>query len=229
MVAVNWIAIGGLLVDLVIISMIISNSFWGYRRGLTAVVFKLLVAVISLLVVLVLYKPVAASIIKNTTLDELLSTSIEEAIRGTTFADGEILEYQPSNVSDGVVELVNSFVREALDKAEADPVRYASKELAYLMIRVGTIFILYMIARFFLLFIRFAAELIANLPIIKTFNKSGGLIYGIIKGFVVAYAMLAIFSVISPLISEFGIISAIQDSHIGSAMYNNNIILNIIM
>ena len=64
----------------------------------------------------------------------------------------------------------NSFVREALDKAEADPVSYAAKELAYLMIRTGTIFILYMIARFFLLFIRFAAELIANLPFIKYYE-----------------------------------------------------------
>ena len=77
------------------------------------------------------------------------------------------------------------------------------------------------------LFIRFAAELIANLPIISLFNKSGGLIYGILKGFITAYLILAIFSLISPFISELGIISAIEDSRIGATMYNNNIILNI--
>lgn len=88
--------------------------------------------------------------------------------------------------------------------------------------------ILLIISRFFLLFIRFAAELIANLPFIKLFNKSGGLIYGLIKGFLVIYLILAVFSIISPLISSWGIIDAIQDSTLGSKMYNNNIIVNII-
>ncbi len=90
-------------------------------------------------------------------------------------------------------------------------------------------FILLILSRFFLLFIRFAAELLANLPFIKMFNKSGGLIYGIIKGFLVVYLILAVFSVISPLISSWGIISAIEDSTLGSKMYNNNFIVNLVI
>ena len=39
---INWVAFGGILVDLVIISILISNSYWGYRRGLVAVLFKIL-------------------------------------------------------------------------------------------------------------------------------------------------------------------------------------------
>lgn len=226
---INWIALGGILVDLVIISMIVSSSFWGYRRGLTAVVFKALVFVVSLLIVLVLYKPVSTSIINKTTLDEKIATSIEKSLLGTTLADGELLQYENPNVSAGVVELINSFVTEALDKAEINPVGYVSVQLSYFMIRIGTMLILFMVSRFFLLFIRFAAELIANLPIIKTFNKSGGLIYGIIKGFLTAYIILAVFSLISPIISDFGIIQAIQDSHIGSSMYNNNFIINFLI
>ena len=61
------------------------------------------------------------------------------------------------------------------------------------------------------------------------FNKSGGLIYGIIKGFLVIYAIFAILSVISPLISSWGVINAIEDSSLGSKMYNNNFILNILI
>ena len=68
---INWVAFGGILVDLVIISVIISNLYWGYRRGLVAVLFKILIFIISLLIVFVLYKPVSASIIKNTQLDEI--------------------------------------------------------------------------------------------------------------------------------------------------------------
>lgn len=229
MSAINLVAIGGIIVDLVIISMIISNAFWGYRKGLTAVVFKLLVSIVALLIVLVLYKPVATSIINKTSLDEKLSSSIEKNLTGIGFTDDVMVEFQNPFFSESITELINSFVNEALQKAETNAVTYASVQLAYFMIRIATLILLYMIIRFFLLFIRFAAELIANLPIIRLFNKSGGLIYGVLKGFVVAYFILAIFSLISPFISGFGIISAIQDSYIGSSMFNNNLILNIFM
>jgi hypothetical protein len=59
------------------------------------------------------------------------------------------------------------------------------------------------------------------------FNKSGGLIYGILKGFFMIYLILAVFSLISPIIYEYGIIQSILDSSLGSNMYNNNLILNV--
>ena len=225
---INLVAFGGILVDLIIISIIISNAFLGYRRGLVAVVFKVLVFIVSLLIMGVLYKPVSNSIIRKTTLDEKLKASIESSLSGTSLHDGELISPQKSNISEGIVKLINSFVTEALNKAEANVIGYVSEQLSYFMIRVGTMLLLFMISRFFLLFIRFAAELIANLPIIKMFNHSGGLIYGIIKGFILIYVILAILSIISPIISEIGIIRAIEDSTLGSRMYNDNIIINII-
>ncbi len=228
MAVINWVALGGILADLVLISIIISNAFWGYRKGLVSVVFKILTFIISLLIVFVLYKPVSNSIMNNTQLDEKLAMAIEKNLTGTTLEDGNLLEPSETNVSSNVVELINSFVEEALKKSEENAIKYVSESLAVIMIRVGTFLALFIISRFLLLFIKFAAELIANLPIIKMFNKSGGLIYGIIKGFLVAYFILAIFSLISPIISELGIIRAINDSMLASKLYNNNIILKII-
>lgn len=225
---INWVAFGGILVDLVIISIMISSIYWGYRRGLVAVVFKILIFVISLLIVFLLYKPVSNSIMANTQLDEKLAALIESNLAGTTLADGKLLEPSESNFSSAVVDLINDFVKEALQKNVPNAVTYVSVELSHFMIRVGTMLLLLIVSRFLLVFIRFASELLANLPFIKLFNKSGGLIYGVIKGFIVIYLILAVFSVISPLISSWGIIDAIQDSTIGKKMYNNNIIVNII-
>ena len=85
---INLVAFGGILVDLIIISIIISNAFLGYRRGLVAVVFKVLVFIVSLLIMGVLYKPVSNSIIRKTTLDEKLKASIESSLSGTSLHDG---------------------------------------------------------------------------------------------------------------------------------------------
>lgn len=226
---INWIAFGGILVDLVIISIIISTAYWGYRRGLVAVIFKILTFIISLIIVFLLYKPVANSIMANTELDEMLANSIKTNLSGTILTEqGEILQ-NSNSISNGVYELISSFVSEALHKNEIDPVGYVAINLAQFMIRVGTMFILFIISRFFLLFIRFAVELLANLPFIKMFNKSGGLIFGIIKGFFTIYLILAVFSLVSPLISSWGIISAIEDSTLGQFMYNHNIIINLLI
>ena len=228
MSVINWVAFGGILVDLVIISIIISNAFWGYRRGLVNVIFQALAFIVSLLIMFVLYKPVANTIMNATSLDETLSSAIASNLTGTTLEDGELLNAEQSNISTSVVNLINSFVTEALNKAETDIVAYASNQLAKVMIYTGTMLLLFIVSRTLLVFVRFVAELIGNLPIIKMFNKSGGLIFGVIKGFVIAYAILAILSALSPIISQIGIISAIQDSTLGSAMYNNNILLNLI-
>lgn len=226
---INWVAFGGILVDLVIVSIIISTAYWGYRRGLVAAIFKLLTFILSLIIVFLLYKPVSASIINNTELDEKLANAIKTSLSGTILtSDGHMIE-NSNSVSDGVYSLIESFVSEALKKSEIDPIGYVSINLAQFMIRVGTMLLLFMISRFFLLFIRFAAELLANLPFIKMFNKSGGLIFGIIKGFFTIYLILAVFSLISPLISTWGVIGAIEDSSLGSKMYDNNIIMNILI
>lgn len=227
MSAINWVAFGGILVDLVLISIVISNAFWGYRRGLVNVIFQVLAFIVSLLIMFVLYKPVANTIMKNTSLDERLTVAIASNLSGTTLADGNLIDAEQSNISTSVVNLINSFVTEALHKAETNVVGYVSGQLARMMIYTGTMLALFIISRTLLVIVRFVAELIGNLPIIKMFNKSGGLIFGVIKGFVIAYAILAVLSVISPLISQIGIISAIQDSTFGSAMYNNNILLKL--
>ncbi len=227
---INWIAFGGVLVDLVIISIIISNTFWGYRRGLVGVMFKILVFVVSLIIMFVLYKPMSNAIISKTQIDEWLAEKIAQNIQGTTLADGELLEYneETTAMSEGVVNVLNSFVSEALDKSVTNVVEYVSTNIAVGMIRIGSMLILLMLLRFLLLFIRFAAELVGSLPIIKTFNKSGGLIYGILKGFLTVYIILAVFAVASPIIQNWGVIDSIQDSTLGSKMYNNNVITNII-
>ena len=68
-----------------------------------------------------------------------------------------------------------------------------------------------------------------NSVLYQELREKRGLIYGILKGFLTIYLILAVFSVISPLITNWGITSAIQDSSFGSKMYNNNIILNLII
>ena len=210
---INWVAFGGILVDLVIISIIASHAFWGYRRGLVGVIFKILTFLISILIMFVLYKPVSNTIMEHTKLDEWLSSKIAQNIQGTSLENGELMQYDNSN--SGVSKVV-------IDEG------YVSDNIAIQMVRIGTMLCLFIVSRFFLLFIRFIAEVLANLPIIRMFNRSGGLIYGVIKGFLITYVILGLFSIASPLIANWGVLDAIQDSTLGNKMYNDNVIIKFI-
>lgn len=229
---INWVAFGGVLVDLVIISIIASNAFWGYRRGLVGVIFKILTFIISLLIMFVLYKPVSNTIMEHTKIDEWLSQKIYENLEGTTLGDGQLLDYSDTgsnnNVSKAILDEVNSFVQEGLRKSTGNIIAYVADNVSVQMVRIGTMLLLFIVSRFLLLFVRFIAEVLASLPIIKMFNRSGGLVYGVVKGFLVAYVILAVFSIASPFISTWGVLDAIQDSTLGSKMYNDNVVIDLL-
>ncbi len=223
------LSLGGIIVDLIILFIITSSTYLGYRKGLVGVIFKLCVFIVSILIVLALYKPVSNAIITNTQIDEKIASAIQNSLSNTSLANNEALTTSNTNLSEGIVNLINSLLSDALAKAQdSNALVYISTELAYAFIRFGSMVIIFVVAKFALLLVRFIADILASLPIISTFNKSGGLIYGILKGMITVYIILAIFSLISPIINSWGIIGYISDSLIGSKMYNHNIIINLI-
>ena len=66
---------------------------------------------------------------------------------------------------------------------------------------------------------------VTKLPIIKQVDKTGGIIYGLVEGIVIVYVVLAVISLLSVVISNNVVATAVEDSYIGSLLYNNNIIL----
>ena len=145
MEAVNWTQWGGLLVDLVIISIFISHIFWGYRRGLVNIMFSVLSFIVALIIMFVLYKPVANMIMTKTQLDENLTAAIEANLSGTTLADGELLKVEQSNISESLVEQINKYASAAIEEGKANVISYISVRIARMMIYTGTMLLLFII------------------------------------------------------------------------------------
>ncbi|MGN1299383.1 MAG: CvpA family protein [Candidatus Scatovivens sp.] len=226
---INWVSISSIIVDLVILSILISCTYWGHRKGLTSVIFKILTFIISIIIVFILYKPVANFVMEKTQIDEWLNVRIAETLNGTKVADGELIKEEETNLSKTVVQVINSLVKESINNAKESAVTYVAGRLSCFMISVLTMIFLLIITKILLGFIKGVAELIAKLPIIRILDKSGGLVYGFIKGIIIIYLILAVLSILSPLISDSRILNAINDSNIGSRLYNNNILLKLVI
>lgn len=210
-----------IIVDLVIVAIMAICIIIGYVRGLTGSLIKILSFVLSIIIASILFIPVSNLIIDNTEIDENIETSIRNMI-----IDQET-ENEEENMPDTITNYIGQKIEQASDDAKETIVDSTARDVTLTIVKAGTWILLFIIARILLIFLRFITSLIAKLPVIKQFDKLGGIIYGILEGLIIIYLVLAIISFISPMISS-DFTNAIDESFIGSMMYNNNLLLKII-
>lgn len=196
------------LIDLILIAIIALFTFIGYKRGLIKVAFGLVSFILAIVISVILYKPVSSFIINYTPLDDTIEATIAERLDSTDITNEE---------TNNIVSNYYSNIKNTATVAVADSI---SKTI----INVGCMIIVFIISKIILLFFKFTGDLIAKLPLIKQFNSAGGFIYGLFKGFIIIYLLLAVLAIISPVIDINNIIKIINSSIITNIMYNNNII-----
>lgn len=205
-----------MIVDLIIIFVIALFTFIGYKQGLIKAAIKIASFFIAIIVALVLFKPVSTLIINNTTIDDKIENAIESKIY---IAPEErpltVLQYP-------------DYMPKALRELYYSESSAFAKTLTTKLIEICTILILYIVARIVLKFISALATLIEKIPILKQFNKLGGTVYGLVKGVLIVYVILAIIYLASPLLKE-NTAEKIEETKLTKMMYNNNLITKIML
>ena len=208
-----------IIVDLVILAIFIICIIIGYVRGLTGSLIKILSFVLSIVIAFILFVPISNLIINNTQIDDNLEQSIREMIIGNNEEEQKMPE--------AITDYIQQQVENASDSAKEAIADNTAHEVALTIVKAGTWIALFIIARILLIFLRFITSLIAKLPVIKQFDKLGGIIYGVLEGLIIVYVLLAIISFVAPMINNT-LVNAIDESFVGSMMYNNNLLLKII-
>src|SRR5699024_854981 len=136
------------------------------------------------------FVPISSFVIDNTEFDDNIRNAIVN-----NFNTEEETENGDSN-------FITSYIDEQIDEAKGKTLDVVSIEISELCIK-GIVFIsLFIIARIVLIFVKAIANLIAKLPILSQFNKLGGIIFGLLKGFVITYGLLAILLLVSPMFND---------------------------
>ena len=208
------------IIDLVILGIVLLCLIIGYIRGLTGALIKILSFILSIVIAFILFVPISNLIINNTQIDENLEQSIREMI----IKDNN---EQEEKMPEAITEYISNKIEQASDSAKEIVVDNTAREVSTTIIKAGTWIGLFIIARILLIVLSFITSLIAKLPVIKQFDKAGGIIYGLLEGLIIVYVILAIISFIAPMLSG-NLIDSINQSYIGNIMYNNNILLKII-
>lgn len=88
----------GVIVDLIIIAIVALSTYLAYKKGLVALAIKLCAVVISIVITLLLYKPVSNLIINTTSIDETIQNAILEK------ATDVIRQEEESDLSNEVID-----------------------------------------------------------------------------------------------------------------------------
>ena len=197
----------GFVIDLIIIAIIVLSTYLAYRKGLVALAIQLCAIIISIVVTLVLYKPISNFIINTTNIDETIKNSIIE--KAFEKADKD------NKQEDITTTLVKNTEKNAIEQTATD--------LSIQIINIGVIIILYFGIKIALKFVTILADKVASLPIINRFNKAGGLFFGLIRGFVIVYACLLLIGFIGKIDASNYLHENVEKSSIGKMMYENNV------
>lgn len=216
-----------MIVDLVIIGIIALCIIVGYIKGLTGSLIKIVSFALSLVVAFVLFVPVSNFIINNTPLDNNLEKSIRELVLHVEQTKNEPQTEEQKNVPIVITNYISQKIEEAANEAKENIVNSTARDVTETIVKAGTWIALFIIARIAFILLKFVTALIAKLPVIKQCDKLGGIVYGLLKGLVITYVALAIISFVTPM-TNGELSERINESHIGSFMYNHNLLLNII-
>lgn len=217
------------VVDLVIIAILALCILLGYKRGLTRSLIKILSFVLALIIALILFKPVSDFVINNTQIDDKIKDSVVQIfINEESNNSDNKKDKEETTVAQPIINYMNEQVEKSTEQVKSDAVNKVAIQISVLLVNIGVIILIFIIVRFLLIFVKAITSLITKLPVIKQCDKLGGIAFGAIEGLVIIFMALSIITLIVPITGNYTITKLIGQSIIGSILYNNNLLLEII-
>lgn len=212
----------GIVLDIVLLVILLVSLIFGYKKGLIGVAFNLCAFLVALVVTWILYTPITNFVINNTEIDDGIKNAIIE--KGVIKTQENEVKEEENNVN----KYVQQYVTTPITNTTNDVIEETAKVVSEKVVAIGVAIVLFIVVRLALILLKFVAEIIAKLPVIKQFNKAGGLIYGAIRGMFAIYVVLAIMFFVMSVNNSGMIANMINSSLISKVLYENNLILSII-
>lgn len=200
------------LIDILVCLFIFITIYINSKKGLIEVAYKIVAFFIAIIISLILFKPISALLINNTNIDEYVNNYVVSTI------DKDSNEEKTENKENNSIPKIFD---NAINSAKQETTQAVSSSITNVVINIISFIAVFIITRIILIFLHIFSEAIGNLPLIKQFNHIGGLLYGILKSFIIIFIILALVSVL-PLTS---LQETIGSTIITRTLYNINPIL----
>lgn len=220
--------------DIVVLGMLCVLALIGLKRGLILSIFSLGSYFLAIILAINLAKPVS-ELFKKTKLFSGIRTKV------SGFIDNAISGFVNDTVEtqiDGIVSSFN-FSRSMQDNMDIQGIKdgaaSTSAAVESLSLRITDLIILviafvlvYIAAKIALHFISRILKETSNLPVIRSFDKLGGIIFGVLEGVLLIWVVFMIMFMFRASDFMKPVFELINNSLIASALYKNNLLLMLV-
>ena len=200
----------GIIIDIILVAILVLSTFLGYKKGLVKLGAKLFAGIIAIVVTLILYRPIAGIIIKNTPIEANLKNAI--IINASKSVENNKEENGENKISTQVTNQVAEQVKNEILPQEAE-------KIAQGVIFAITGILLFIIVKIALSIVITLLDFVANLPILKQFNDVGGLAYGLVRGAIIVCVIVLLLGITAKMNPENNLNKNIEDSYITKIIY----------
>ena len=219
------------IVDIIVIGIILVSIIVGTSRGLMLSAFSIASYFIAIIVA-IKFAPLVARLLGKTSLIVTIKTKISAAIDKIieNFIN-DTVEVQINQIVDKL-HLSNSMQDiQSLKETSVTTtgmVDTLSDKISNLILLVIAFVIVYFVAKLALFLISELIKKTSKLPVIRSFDKLGGLLFGFFEGILIIWVLFMILFMFRASDTFKPVFDLIERSTIGNLLYKNNILLNIV-
>lgn len=200
-----------MILDIVLIVLLICMIIYGYIKGFIKIVAKL-VSVIIAIVLAYLLAGIVGEWISNTNLGINIQTEIENRVTNKLI----------NSEKDTTITIIEQNME--IQNQEV----LVQKIIRYVFVGIGFVSV-FVVARILLWMVQKILENVFELPVLRTFNKLGGVISASAIYVIEVYVVLAIIKSVSTLEFMNDVVATINSTVITKVLYDYNIVANIIL
>lgn len=221
-------------VDIIIIIILLSSIFYFAHKGLISSILKSCSWLISILVTYLLY-PFVSSLIRRTIVFDFLRETIYTVMGldsiSATGGSSQITAINaltlPESLKTMLIDNNNSVIYDLLNVNSLQ--EYIAGYIANIILNIVISILVFFIIKFGMRFVITALNIAVKLPVVRQLNSLGGGLLGLFWGVAIIWGVMAITTLLiaSPVFND--LIDAINNSFLGSILYDNNFIMNVLL
>ena len=215
----NWLLV--ILVIFVAVKAVVS-----YKKGFAKMLLSLSASILTLVLVWIFAPAVKNFILEHTDAQETLALRLDEAL------DGRLPELSAEVFSDEDSVIPDSFrdmLAETLTKYRTSGVHAVSLSISNILITAASYGVLYLFLWLALKIVGYVLHLVTRLPVLKQVNGFMGLVLGLAEAYILIGILFVLITAFTHTSLGLSLMEQIGRSSVLTFMYNNNLIVKLVM
>lgn len=223
------------ILDLLVIAVIAGSGILAYRKGFVTAALHFL-PMIAGLVATKLLTPTVSQLLRKTPFFGSLSTKIADNLQLNAVVGDAVMQTQteminhmklPDFLKDALLENNNPVIYNLLDVDSLQ--NYIAGFLANICINIISVVLVFVVVWILMHMLLKALNLISKLPVLSFLNQTGGMLIGLLKGLSIVWLACMILTFFQCNATFAGLFTALNASHVAKLLYENNILLLLIL